>query len=132
MSHELIYAHHPRGFALCSQRSSTRSRYYLQVPLTEKVEEWTDERFWAELKTRLPMDLAGTLVTGPSLEKSVAPLRSYVVEPMKYGRLCLVGDAAHIVPPTRVTHRFESYAPTASLRSATRSTTGSSNSTSGS
>jgi len=100
VSPELIYAHDPRGFALCSQRSSTRSRYYLQVPLTEKVEEWTDERFWVELKARLPVDVADTLVTGPSLEKSVAPLRSYVVEPMQYGRLFLVGDAAHIVPPT--------------------------------
>lgn len=100
VNHELIYAHHPRGFALCSQRSSTRSRYYLQVPLTEKAEDWTDTRFWAELKTRLPSAVADALVTGPSLEKSVAPLRSYVVEPMQYGRLFLVGDAAHIVPPT--------------------------------
>ncbi|MGN6809199.1 MAG: 4-hydroxybenzoate 3-monooxygenase [Trinickia sp.] len=100
VSHELIYAHHARGFALCSQRSMTRSRYYLQVSLTEKAEDWTDERFWAELRARLPRDLAETLVTGDSLEKSVAPLRSYVVEPMQYGRLFLVGDAAHIVPPT--------------------------------
>jgi p-hydroxybenzoate 3-monooxygenase len=100
VSHELIYANHPRGFALCSQRSTTRSRYYLQVPLTEKAEDWTDERFWAELRTRLPRDVADALVTGDSLEKSVAPLRSYVVEPMQYGRLFLVGDAAHIVPPT--------------------------------
>ncbi|MGN6650518.1 4-hydroxybenzoate 3-monooxygenase, partial [Trinickia sp.] len=100
VSHELIYANHPRGFALCSQRSATRSRYYLQVPLTEKAEDWSDERFWNELKMRLPKEVADTLVTGDALEKSVAPLRSYVVEPMQYGRLFLVGDAAHIVPPT--------------------------------
>ena len=100
VNHELIYANHPRGFALCSQRSTTRSRYYLQVPSTEKVEDWPDERFWNELKMRLPHDVADALVTGDSLEKSVAPLRSYVVEPMQYGRLFLVGDAAHIVPPT--------------------------------
>lgn len=100
VNHELIYANHPRGFALCSQRSTTRSRYYLQVPSTEKVEDWSDERFWNELKMRLPHDVADALVTGDSLEKSVAPLRSYVVEPMQYGRLFLVGDAAHIVPPT--------------------------------
>jgi p-hydroxybenzoate 3-monooxygenase len=97
---ELIYAHHERGFVLCSQRSLTRSRYYLQVPLTESVEAWSDERFWQELKCRLPSALANKLVTGHSLEKSIAPLRSYVVEPMQYGRLFLVGDAAHIVPPT--------------------------------
>lgn len=100
VNHELIYANHPRGFALCSQRSTTRSRYYLQVPLTEKAENWPDERFWNELKARLPNDVANALVTGDSLEKSVAPLRSYVVEPMQCGRLFLVGDAAHIVPPT--------------------------------
>lgn len=100
VNHELIYAHHERGFVLCSQRSLTRSRYYLQVPLTESVDAWTDERFWQELKCRLPAELANTLVTGHSLEKSIAPLRSYVVEPMQYGRLFLVGDAAHIVPPT--------------------------------
>jgi len=100
VNHELIYAHHERGFVLCSQRSTTRSRYYLQVPLTEKVEDWSDQRFWEELKTRLPKDVAEKLVTGPSLEKSIAPLRSYVVEPMQYGKLFLVGDAAHIVPPT--------------------------------
>ena len=100
VNHELIYANHPRGFALCSQRSTTRSRYYLQVPLTEKAENWSDERFWNELKARLPNDVADALVTGDSLEKSVAPLRSYVVGPMQYGRLFLVGDAAHIVPPT--------------------------------
>jgi p-hydroxybenzoate 3-monooxygenase len=97
---ELIYAHHERGFVLCSQRSLTRSRYYLQVPLSDSVEMWSDERFWGELKRRLPVDLANKLVTGHSLEKSIAPLRSYVVEPMQYGRLFLVGDAAHIVPPT--------------------------------
>lgn len=97
---ELIYAHHDRGFALCSQRSLTRSRYYLQVPLSERVESWSDDRFWGELKRRLPDDLATKLVTGHSLEKSIAPLRSYVVEPMQYGKLFLVGDAAHIVPPT--------------------------------
>lgn len=97
---ELIYAHHERGFVLCSQRSLTRSRYYLQVPLTDKVEQWTDERFWNELKCRLPDELGQKLVTGHSLEKSIAPLRSYVVEPMQYGRMFLVGDAAHIVPPT--------------------------------
>ena len=100
VNHELIYAHHERGFVLCSQRSTTRSRYYLQVPLAEKVEDWSDERFWEELKTRLPQDVAEKVVTGPSLEKSIAPLRSYVVEPMEYGKLFLVGDAAHIVPPT--------------------------------
>ncbi len=97
---ELIYAHHERGFVLCSQRSLTRSRYYLQVPLSDSVAAWSDERFWGELKRRLPEELAGRLVTGHSLEKSIAPLRSYVVEPMQYGRLFLVGDAAHIVPPT--------------------------------
>lgn len=97
---ELIYAHHERGFVLCSQRSLTRSRYYLQVPLTDKVEQWTDERFWNELKCRLPDELGQKLVTGHSLEKSIAPLRSYVVEPMQFGRMFLVGDAAHIVPPT--------------------------------
>ena len=97
---ELVYARHPRGFALCSQRSATRSRYYLQVPVEEKVEDWSDQRFWDELKTRLPQALAEQLVTGPSIEKSIAPLRSFVVEPMQFGRMFLVGDAAHIVPPT--------------------------------
>jgi len=100
VNHELIYAHHERGFALCSQRSQTRSRYYLQVPLDDQVEAWSDERFWDELKARLPEDVAASLVTGPALEKSIAPLRSLVVEPMQYGHLFLVGDAAHIVPPT--------------------------------
>ena len=97
---ELIYSRHPRGFSLCSMRSRTRSRYYLQVPLTEKVEDWSDGRFWDELRGRLPQAHAERLVTGPSLEKSIAPLRSFVVEPMQYGRMILVGDAAHIVPPT--------------------------------
>ncbi len=100
VSDELIYASHERGFSLCSMRSETRSRYYIQVPLDEKVEDWSDERFWEELKRRLPDDVAEKLVTGPSIEKSIAPLRSFVVEPMQYGRLFLVGDSAHIVPPT--------------------------------
>lgn len=97
---ELIYARHDRGFALCSMRSPTRTRYYVQVDASEKVEDWSDDRFWAELKSRLPEDVAVRLVTGPSIEKSIAPLRSFVVEPMQYGRLFLLGDAAHIVPPT--------------------------------
>ncbi|WP_221797023.1 4-hydroxybenzoate 3-monooxygenase [Oceanobacter mangrovi] len=97
---ELIYAMSDRGFALASQRSLTRSRYYLQVPLTDKVEEWSDERFWEELKARLPAEVAATMQTGPSIEKSIAPLRSFVCEPMQYGNMFLVGDAAHIVPPT--------------------------------
>ena len=97
---ELIYARHERGFALCSMRSSTRTRYYVQVPVTEKVEDWSDERFWDELRKRLPAEQAEKLVAGPSIEKSIAPLRSFVVEPMQYGNLFLLGDAAHIVPPT--------------------------------
>ncbi|MBG0841819.1 4-hydroxybenzoate 3-monooxygenase [Ectopseudomonas toyotomiensis] len=97
---ELIYANHARGFALCSMRSPTRTRYYVQVGAEEKVEDWSDERFWDELKRRLPSDIASQLITGPSIEKSIAPLRSFVVEPMQYGRLFLLGDAAHIVPPT--------------------------------
>ena len=100
VSEELIYAKHPNGFALCSQRSTTRSRYYLQVPLSDTVEDWSDERFWQELKNRLPPEAAAKLVTGPSLEKSIAPLRSFVTEPMRFGRMFLAGDAAHIVPPT--------------------------------
>lgn len=100
VAEELIYASHERGFALCSMRSATRSRYYLQVGLEEKVEDWSDQRFWGELRRRLPEDVAARLITGPSLEKSIAPLRSFVVEPMQYGHLFLVGDAAHIVPPT--------------------------------
>ena len=97
---ELIYARHERGFALCSMRSPTRTRYYVQVDAEEKVEDWSDERFWTELKSRLPEEVAARLQTGPSIEKSIAPLRSFVVEPMQYGRLFLLGDAAHIVPPT--------------------------------
>ncbi|WP_296271607.1 4-hydroxybenzoate 3-monooxygenase [Pseudomonas sp. UBA6323] len=97
---ELIYANHERGFALCSMRSPTRTRYYVQVAAEEKVEDWPDERFWDELKRRLPEPVASQLITGPSIEKSIAPLRSFVVEPMQYGRLFLLGDAAHIVPPT--------------------------------
>ena len=97
---ELIYANHERGFALCSMRSDTLSRYYVQVTQEDKVEDWSDERFWNELRRRLPEDVAASLATGPSIEKSIAPLRSFVAEPMKFGRLFLVGDAAHIVPPT--------------------------------
>ena len=97
---ELIYAHHERGFALCSQRSPTRSRYYVQVPADEKVENWSDERFWDELRRRLDEPTADNLQTGPSIEKSIAPLRSFVAEPLRFGRLFLAGDAAHIVPPT--------------------------------
>ncbi|ADZ92766.1 4-hydroxybenzoate 3-monooxygenase [Marinomonas mediterranea] len=97
---ELIYCKTDRGFALASMRSQTRSRYYLQVPLTDKVENWSDEAFWEELKKRLPDDVASKMQTGPSIEKSIAPLRSFVCEPMQYGNLFLVGDAAHIVPPT--------------------------------
>lgn len=97
---ELIYVKHERGFALCSMRSQVLSRYYVQVPLTDKVEDWSDDAFWAELKRRLPEQVAARLVTGPSIEKSIAPLRSFVAEPMSYGRLFLAGDAAHIVPPT--------------------------------
>jgi p-hydroxybenzoate 3-monooxygenase len=100
VSEELIYATHERGFALCSMRSLTRSRYYLQVPLTEKVEDWSDERFWDELRKRLDPQAVESLVTGPSLEKSIAPLRSFVAEPIRFGRMFLAGDAAHIVPPT--------------------------------
>lgn len=100
VSEELIYCKSRRGFALASRRSATRSRYYLQVALSDNVEDWSDEAFWEELKLRLPEDAAAKLVTGPSLEKSIAPLRSFVCEPMQYGRLFLVGDAAHIVPPT--------------------------------
>ncbi|MDF1718765.1 MAG: 4-hydroxybenzoate 3-monooxygenase [Antarcticimicrobium sp.] len=100
VSPELIYAKHERGFALCSLRSQVLSRYYLQVPLTDTVEDWSDEDFWTELKKRLPQDVAEDLITGPSIEKSIAPLRSFVAEPMRYGNLFLAGDAAHIVPPT--------------------------------
>jgi len=97
---ELIYANSTRGFALCSQRSTTRSRYYLQVPLTDKVEQWSDDAFWQELRLRLDPEAQEHLVTGPSIEKSIAPLRSFVTEPMRFGTLFLAGDAAHIVPPT--------------------------------
>ena len=97
---ELIYVNSTRGFALCSQRSTTRSRYYLQVPLTDKVEAWSDDAFWQELRLRLDPKAREHLVTGPSIEKSIAPLRSFVTEPMRFGTLFLAGDAAHIVPPT--------------------------------
>ena len=100
VSPELIYACHARGFALCSMRSHTRSRYYVQVGHEETVEAWPDDRFWRELESRLPEDVAARLATGPSIEKGIAPLRSFVAEPMQYGRLFLAGDAAHIVPPT--------------------------------
>ena len=98
-AHELIYSIHERGFALCSMRSLHRSRYYVQCGLDEKLEAWTDARFWDELRRRLPASVAEAVVTGPSIDKSIAPLRSFVVEPLKFGRLFLVGDAAHIVPP---------------------------------
>jgi p-hydroxybenzoate 3-monooxygenase len=98
--HELVYGLTDHGFYLCSMRSNTRSRYYLQCRLEDKVEDWSDEQFWQTLKGRLPAHLAGKLVTGPSLEKSIAPLRSFVAEPLRFGRLFLAGDAGHIVPPT--------------------------------
>ena len=97
---ELIYVNSPRGFALCSQRSKTRSRYYLQVPLTDRVEEWTDDAFWQELRMRLDDEGREKLITGPSIEKSIAPLRSFITEPLRFGRMFLAGDAGHIVPPT--------------------------------
>ena len=100
VNHELIYCNHERGFALCTMRSMTRSRYYLQVSADEDVADWPDDRFWSELRRRIPADAARMLEIGPSLEKSVAQLRSFVAEPMRYGRLFLAGDAAHIVPPT--------------------------------
>jgi p-hydroxybenzoate 3-monooxygenase len=100
VDHELIYAHHERGFALCSQRSLTRSRYYVQVPLTDKVEAWSDDAFWDELRRRIPAPKAEELITGPSIEKSIAPLRSFVAEPLRFGSMFLAGDAGHIVPPT--------------------------------
>ncbi|HTE81649.1 MAG TPA: 4-hydroxybenzoate 3-monooxygenase [Reyranella sp.] len=99
-SDELIYASHPRGFALASMRSPTRSRYYIQCRLDEKIEDWPDARIWDELKLRLGSDPAPNITTGPSIEKSIAPLRSFVSTPMQHGRLFLAGDAAHIVPPT--------------------------------
>jgi p-hydroxybenzoate 3-monooxygenase len=99
-NHELIYSHHERGFALASMRSEARSRYYIDVPLTERIEDWSDERIWDELAIRLPDEAAAHIVRGPALEKSIAPLRSYVFTPMRHGSLLLCGDAAHIVPPT--------------------------------
>ncbi len=99
-SDELIYVRHPSGFALCSMRSPTRSRYYIQCSLDDHVDAWPDERFWEALKPRLDDEGRANLVTGPSIEKSIAPLRSFVAEPMRFGRLFLAGDAAHIVPPT--------------------------------
>ena len=97
---DVTYVNHERGFALASMRSSTLSRYYVQVPLDDKVEDWSDDRFWTELTARFPVEMARQIETGPSIEKSIAPLRSYVAEPMRHGRLFLCGDAAHIVPPT--------------------------------
>ena len=99
-SHELIYSNHARGFALCSMRSRNRSRYYVQCGLDEKLEAWPDAKFWDELRLRLPDEVAAAVIAGPSIEKSIAPLRSFVVEPLRFGQLFLVGDAAHIVPPT--------------------------------
>lgn len=96
---ELIHANHERGFALCSMRNENLSRFYVQCPLDDSTGEWSDDRFWDELQARLP-DVAPRMVTGPSIEKSIAPLRSFVAEPMRHGRLFLPGDAAHIVPPT--------------------------------
>ncbi len=100
VSHEIIYANHERGFALCSMRNDHLSRYYVQAPATDSPDDWSDARFWDELRRRIPDDAADALITGPSIEKSLAPLRSFVAEPMRWGRLFLVGDAAHIVPPT--------------------------------
>lgn len=99
-SEELVYANHERGFALCSMRSMTRSRYYVQCDLSDKVENWTDDMFWDELRRRLPTRVADAVTTGPSIEKSIAPLRSFVAEPLRFGRMLLCGDAGHIVPPT--------------------------------
>ncbi len=100
VSHELIYSNHERGFALCSMRSTTRTRYYIQCSLDDSIEQWSDDAFWDELRRRLDRTAAETMITGPSIEKSIAPLRSFVAEPMRFGRLFLAGDAAHIVPPT--------------------------------
>jgi p-hydroxybenzoate 3-monooxygenase len=100
VSPELIYVSHERGFALCSLRSPALSRYYIQVPLTHAVQDWSDQQFFDELRRRLPEEVAGAMITGESIEKSIAPLRSFVVEPMRFGNLFLAGDAAHIVPPT--------------------------------
>ena len=99
-THAIVYANSDRGFALCSMRSLTRSRYYVQCPMTDKVEDWSDQRFWDEIRRRLDPEMAERMVTGASIEKSIAPLRSFVAEPMRFGRLFLAGDAAHIVPPT--------------------------------
>ncbi len=98
--HAIVYGNHERGFSLCSMRSMTRSRYYVQCDMSDKVEQWSDDNFWDELRRRLDPELAERIVTGPSIEKSIAPLRSFVAEPMRFGRLFLAGDAAHIVPPT--------------------------------
>jgi p-hydroxybenzoate 3-monooxygenase len=100
VSHELIYSNHARGFALCTMRSTHRSRYYVQCALDDHIDQWPDARFWDELKRRLDPAAVDQLVTGPSIEKSIAPLRSFVAEPMRFGRMFLAGDAAHIVPPT--------------------------------
>jgi p-hydroxybenzoate 3-monooxygenase len=100
VSHELIYSNHARGFALCTMRSTHRSRYYVQCSLDDHVDQWPDDRFWDELKRRIDQKAADELITGPSIEKSIAPLRSFVAEPMRFGRMFLAGDAAHIVPPT--------------------------------
>lgn len=97
---DILYANHPRGFALCSQRNPLLSRYYIQCNLDDKVENWSDDRFWNELTVRVGPDIAAQIETGTSIEKSIAPLRSFVAEPMRWGQLFLVGDAAHIVPPT--------------------------------
>ena len=99
-THAIVYANSEHGFALCSMRSMTRSRYYVQCPLSDKVEDWSDQRFWDEIRKRLDPEMAERMVTGASIEKSIAPLRSFVAEPMRFGRLFLAGDAAHIVPPT--------------------------------
>ena len=100
VAHEVVYANTERGFALCSMRSMTRSRYYIQCDVDERVENWSDDAFWDEFRRRLPPEMAESLETGPSIEKSIAPLRSFVAEPMRFGRLMLAGDAAHVVPPT--------------------------------